>query len=140
MYKRSLKTTLFLYLAYAWLVSSLLSAVILLAEYSPGTQKAVQRFGIGALILDCVLWGLLFTIAGSLSLLNMHYLIRKSFFLSLGSFILLPVIALITVLLISRTTELTAATDVAIMFLVTQVFFFFRFRNCVKQKTILSVD
>ena len=140
MYKRSLTTTLFLYLAYAWLVSSLLSAVVVLAEYSPTTQKAVQRFGIGALILDCVLWELLFTVTGSLSLLNLHYTIRKSFLLSLACFIVLPVIALITLVLVSRTTELSAATEAAIVFLVTQLFFFFRFRNCAKQKTVLSVE
>src|SRR6476646_8924723 len=118
MYKRSLTTTLFLYLAYAWLVSSLLSAVVVLAEYSPSTQKAIQRFGIGALILDCVLWELLFTVTGSLSLLNLHYTIRKSFLLSLACFIVLPVIALITLVLVSRTTELSAATEAAIVFLV----------------------
>lgn len=140
MYSRSIRTTLFIYLAFAWLVSSVLSSVVLLVRYAPYTQKAIQHFSIGALVLDCILWELLFTVVGSCSLLNVYPSIQRNFFLSLCSFILLPIVALLIVLSINRTTELFGASEAAIVFLVVQVFFFFRFRNCVKRKTVLSVN
>lgn len=139
MYSRSIKMTLFVYLAFAWLASSILSSVVLLVKYPPYSQSPIEHFSIGALVLDCVLWELLFTVVGSLSLLNVYPSIQKDYFLSLCSFILLPIVALIIMLLITRTTELFGASEAGIVFLVVQVFFFLLFRNCVKRKTVLSV-
>jgi len=137
---RSLKRTLLLYLACAWLISSVLSAIVLLAEYSPSTQKSIQRFGIGSLILSCILWELLFTVTGSTSLLNMNESIRNNIFLSLVSFILLPAVALIIVLMINQNIELFGITECSISFLTTQAFFFFKFRVCLKKQNRLSID
>lgn len=39
MYSRSIKMTLFVYLAFAWLASSILSSVVLLVKYPPYTVK-----------------------------------------------------------------------------------------------------
>ena len=138
MHIQSLKRTLLLYLSYAWLISSVLSAIVLLAEYSPSTQKAIERFGIGALLLDCIAWELLFTVSGSLSLLNVFEPIRNNFFMSLIFFMLLPVIAMIIVLMIKQNIELFGIAECSITFLVTQLFFFFRFRSCLKKTNLPS--
>jgi hypothetical protein len=136
---KSLKRTLLIYLAYAWLISSVLSVIILLIEYNPSTKKAIERFGVGSLVLNSILWSLLFTITGSTSLFNVYRRVYNNFFLSLICFLLLPVIAATITISITKNTELFGVGEVAIAFLVTQLFFFFRFRSCVKRtKDILG--
>jgi hypothetical protein len=138
---KSLKRTLILYLAFAFLVSSILTILCLLIEYTPSAKNSIQKFGIGAMILNSVLWSLLFTVTGSSSLINVHASIRKNFIISLVCFVLLPILALIAVLtLVKIPGDVFGITEAAIAFLITQLFFFFRFRSCIKRTNQITID
>jgi hypothetical protein len=49
---KSLKRTLFIYLAYTFMISGVLTAICLLIEHTPSTKSSIQRFGTGALALN----------------------------------------------------------------------------------------
>jgi hypothetical protein len=130
---KTIKRTLILYLCYAFLFSSVLSIFSLLVEYAPTPRNSLQKFGIGATILNCVLWSFLFTIAGSTSLLNVLDSVRKNFTISLLCFILLPLLELVGVIsLLNSPGNIFGFTETGIAFFVTQLFFFFKFKSCIK--------
>ena len=138
---KRLKRTLILYLVCAFLVSSILTIICLFIEYTPSARNSIQKFGIGAMILNSILWNLLFTIVGSASLFNVYDFVRNNFIVSLLCFILLPLLALVSVLsLVSIPGDVFGFTESAIAFLVTQLFFFFRFRSCIKRTNQITIE
>lgn len=138
---RSLKRTLILYLAFAFLISSLLSIVIMLVEYAPSTKKSFEKFSLGVIVLNSILWSLLFAITGSLSLLNIYASIKEKFILSLLSFLLLPTLSgIITINSVSKIEDIFGFVEAFISFLIIQSFFFFRFRSCIKKENQIAID
>jgi hypothetical protein len=132
--KRGLRRTLMIYLAYSLLISSSLAIVILLAEYRPSTQKAIERIGIGAIVLNSILWCLLFTVAGSTSLFNQVRVIQASLLLSFLSFTFFPFLAGFVIIKLSEENELFGFLESYISFLLSHCFFFLKFRSCVKNQ------
>jgi hypothetical protein len=129
---KSLNRTLILYLAYAFLVSSICTVILLFIEYTPKARNGIEKFRIGATILNAVLWSLLFTVVGATSLFNFHLSVRRNVLISLLSFILLPFLVLIAVLSVVKVpSDIFGFTETGIVFLITQLFFFFRFRSCI---------
>ena len=141
MVSNSLKRTLFIYLTYAFLVSSILTIITLLMEYLPSTNHDIQKFGIGALVLNSILWSFLFTISGSTSLLNTRSFVRQNFVVSLLCFLLLPILALIIIVCFVKVPQdLFGIAEAAIVFLIVQLFFFFKFRSCMNRNNLIAID
>ena len=141
MVSNSLKRTLFIYLTYAFLVSSILTIITLLMEYLPSTKHDIQKFGIGALVLNSILWSFLFTISGSTSLLNTRSFVRQNFVVSLLCFLLLPILALIIIVCFVKVPQdLFGIAEAAIVFLIVQLFFFFKFRSCMNRNNLIAID
>jgi len=140
MISKSLKRTLFIYLVLAFFITSILTIVSLLVEYNPSTRHALQRFGIGALVLNSILWSLLFTIVGSTSLLNQYEPVRNHFLFSLLCFLFLPSLAVIITLMTPYKKDMFGITEAATIFFIVQLFFFFRFRSCTKRWDSMVID
>ena len=139
--KRSIKKTLLVYLAYVFFLSSVLTILVLLAEYTPFPKNDSKRIGIAALTLDSILWSLFLTIMGSTSLLNQYKGIREHFLLSLLAFLLLPSVSAIIILTVTgKTIELFGFAEAAVVYFVSQLFFFFRFRSCLKRPNPMTID
>lgn len=141
MVSNSLKRTLLIYLTYAFLVSSILTIITLLMEYLPSTKDDIQKFGIGALVLNSILWSFLFTITGATSLLNSHSLVRQNFLVSLLCFLLLPILTLIIIVCFAKVPQdIFGLAEAAIVFLIVQLFFFFKFRSCINKTNPVAID
>lgn len=141
MISMSLKRTLSIYLAYAFFFTTILTIICMLVEYAPHTMQALQKFGLGGLVLNSVLWSLLFAVAGSTSLLNQHDPIRNHYLLSLLSFLIAPLlVAVMTFVVVPHEDDLFGFSETAIIFFIVQLFFFFRFRVCMKKRTSIAID
>lgn len=141
MASRSFIRTLVIYLSYAFFVSSILTIVCLLIEYLPSTKDGIQNFGIGASVLNSILWSLLFTITGSTSLLNTVNFIRENLIVSLLCFLLLPAVAFVIVLFfVEVPQDIFGFTEAAIIFLLVQLFFFFKFRSCINSANQVAIE
>jgi hypothetical protein len=138
---KSLQRTLILYLAFAFLISSVLTIIIILIEYNPSTKKTFEKFGLGVMVLNSVLWSLLFTVTGSLSLLNVYSSVKGNFLLSLLSFLLIPaLLGFTTINSVERAEDIFGFTEAFISFLTVQTFLFFRFRSCLRKKNTIVIE
>ena len=119
MVSKSLNKTLIIYISYAFLLSSILTIICLLIEYLPSTKSDLQKFGVGALILNSVLWVLVFTVASTTSILNTYNFIRENLIFSLLSFLLLPHIVFIVFLcFVQVPQDIFGFMEAAIIFLI----------------------
>lgn len=138
---KSCKSTLLIYLGYSFFLSSILGALCILIEYAPSAKHSIEKFGIGTTFLNSVLWSLLLSVTATTSLLNTYEPIRRNFILSLLCFILLPLIALITVISFIRVpADIFGFTETSIVFLIAQLFFYFRFRFCIKKTNVMAIE
>ena len=141
MISKSLQKTLLIYLAFAFFFTCILTIVCLVAEYLPLTAHFSQKFGLGALVLNSVLWSFLFTFMGSSSLLNQYESVRKHFLESLAAFILLPLIAALMVwILVPWAGDMFGFKEAAIIFSIVKLYFFSRFRSCARRLHDIAID
>jgi len=110
-------------------------------EFALSAKDSIKRFGIGAAALNSILWSFVFTVAGSTSLFNQYESVHKNFLLSLLCFQSLPFLAaIITLFLTGKPSDLFGFTEAAIVFFITHLFFFFRFRSCLTRINMVVVD
>lgn len=135
MSKEALRYTLLSFFGYALLSAYLFAITLLLVTYEPDVHKTSGKIGISTIVLNAAVWSLLFTIAGSFSLLNLRAQVRKRFILSFLSFLFGPFLLCFIVMVSTNTRYLFGFSETAFAYLIAQNFFFFKFRSLLRVQT-----